>query len=66
MEKDMQTQLKELDDKLSAVYASIEKLKKYFQVTMWITIIMVVLPVLGLLLVIPSFISLYAGALGGF
>jgi hypothetical protein len=65
MEHDIQTQLKELDAKLSAVHTSVEKLKKYFQVTMWITIIMVVLPVLGLILVIPSFISMYSGMLGG-
>ncbi len=65
MEKDIQTQLKELDAKLTTISTSVEKLKKYFQVTMWITIIMVVLPVLGLLLVIPSFISMYTSVLGG-
>jgi hypothetical protein len=49
--------------KLEAIYKSVEKTRKYFLVTIWVTIIAVVLPLLGLVFAIPYFISTYTSTL---
>ncbi len=53
------------EEKLDAIYVSVEKTRKYFLVVMWITIIAVVLPVLGLVIAIPKFINTYTSTLEG-
>ena len=53
------------EEKLDAIYVSVEKTRKYFLVVMWITIIAVVLPVLGLVIAIPRFINTYTSTLEG-
>lgn len=65
MELDIQTKLDAQDAKLDAIYVSVEKTRKYFQIVMWVTIAMVVLPVIGLIFVIPMFISTYTSSLEG-
>ncbi len=55
--------LKEQDQKLDAVFNSVEKIRKYFLIIIWVTIIAVVLPAIGLVFVIPQFLSLYTGLL---
>jgi hypothetical protein len=65
MELDIQVKLDEQDKKLDAIYLSVEKTRKYFQIVMWVTIAMVVLPVLGLIIVIPMFINTYLSSFEG-
>lgn len=69
MEQDIQNKLEEQDAKLNSILESVEKTRKYFLVTIWITVLMVVLPAIGLVFVIPSFIdtytSTYSDALDG-
>jgi len=65
MEQDIKNKLEEQDIKLNAIFKTVEKIKKYFQIIMWVTIIMVGLPALGLLFAIPKFISNYTAALEG-
>jgi hypothetical protein len=64
MEPDINTQLKELDAKISLVYESVEKTRKYFLVIIWVTVITLVFPAIGLIFAIPTFLGMYAG-LGG-
>lgn len=52
--------------KIDAIYKSVEKTRKYFLAIIWITVIAVVLPIIGLVFAIPSFLSNYTSALGGF
>jgi len=66
-------EIEELNKKLQAqekmlldIYISVEKTRKYFMWTLIITIIMFVLPLIGLLLVIPGFISTYSSIYSGF
>ena len=59
MEQEIKTKLEEQDAKLDAIYSSVEKTRKYFLVIVWVTIIAVVLPIIGLLFAIPSFLSTY-------
>jgi len=46
-----------LEKKIDAIYSSVEKMRKYFLLTLIITVAMVVLPILGLIIVIPIFLS---------
>jgi len=63
MEENLQKKIEEQALKIEAIYKSVEKTRKYFLVIIWITIIAVVLPLLGLLFVLPSFLSNYASVL---
>lgn len=45
---------------LQKTYESAEKTRKYFLYTTIITILMIVLPLIGLLLIIPQFLETYS------
>ncbi|MEI7810338.1 MAG: hypothetical protein WCI41_02150, partial [bacterium] len=55
----------EQDAKIDAIYKSVEKTRKYFVMIMWVTVIAVVLPLIGLMFAIPAFLGNYANTLGG-
>ena len=57
--------LQEQEIKIEAIYKSVEKTRKYFLVIIWITVIAVALPVLGLAFAIPAFLNNYVDSLGG-
>jgi uncharacterized membrane protein YjjP (DUF1212 family) len=63
MESENKELLQRLEAKLDAVYQSVEKTRKYFLVVMWVTIAMVVLPLIGLVFAIPTFISTYTSTM---
>lgn len=52
-----------LEQKIDAMYASIEKVRKYMFWTAVVTIALVVLPAVGLVFAVPSFISTYSDTL---
>lgn len=61
MEPNTDAKLTELEKKIDAIYASVEKTRNYFKWTMIITVALFVLPLIGLLFAIPSFMSNYVG-----
>ena len=63
-DQDLQSKIQELSDKVDAVYVSVEKTRKYFLIICVVTIATVVLPLIGLIFAVPSFLSSYS-ALGG-
>ena len=63
MQEDAQKKLSELEAKIDAIYISVEKTRKYFLWTMFITVALLVLPMIGLLFAIPAFLTNYVGAL---
>ena len=68
MEPEEQTtekRLERLEKKVDAIYGSVEKTRTYFQIVMWVTVAMVVLPLIGLIVVIPTFIKTYLGSFDG-
>lgn len=65
MEQDIQKKLEEQDAKLDAIFISVEKTRKYFLVIIWIMVIAVVLPAIGLIFAIPSFLDTYSTTLEG-
>lgn len=65
MDTELHERLSHVEDKVDAIYASVEKTRKYFLVVMWVTLAMVVLPALGLVFVIPLFVNTYLTAFEG-
>jgi hypothetical protein len=65
MEPNIQNKLAELEAKIDSIYVSTEKTRRYFQITMWVTVVVFVLPLVGLLFAIPAFIRSYTAALEG-
>ena len=53
----MEVKLAELQGKLDQVYASSEKMRKYFLWAFWITIGAILIPLLILPAVLPSFLA---------
>ncbi len=58
-----EARLTSLEEKVDKIYISVEKTRKYFQWTMYITVALFVLPLLGLMFVVPSFLSSYTTTL---
>ncbi len=55
-----------LEKKIDAIYASVEKTRKYFLTVLVISVVAFVLPVIGLFFAVPSFIGQYEAALQEF
>ncbi|HVU75686.1 MAG TPA: hypothetical protein VHD38_02545 [Candidatus Paceibacterota bacterium] len=68
MDEETKQRLAILEQKIDAIYRTTEKTRKYFLWTLVITVALVVLPAIGLVFAIPSFISTYSsiGDLGNF
>lgn len=66
MEEDLKRRLDAQDAMLARIATSSEKTRKYFLWTLIATVAVVVLPLIGLLIVIPQFLSSYTSALSGF
>jgi hypothetical protein len=66
MEQDIQNLQKSIEEqsaKIDALYISAEKTRKYFMITLWVTVFAVLLPLLGLFFAVPSFLSSYTGTM---
>ncbi len=57
MNEDILSKLAEHDAKLDAIFQSSEKMRKYFLWTMIISVAVIVLPLIGMVLVLPSFFN---------
>jgi hypothetical protein len=53
MENEILEKIKEQDIKLEAIHRSVERTRKYFLWTLIVTVATVVLPLVGILLVVP-------------
>lgn len=65
MENEILAKIEAQNTKLDAIFVSVEKTRKYFQFIMWVTVITVLLPLLGLVIGIPIFMSSYMGQFEG-
>jgi len=63
MDDQLGSQMKSLEGKIDSLQRSIDKLKRIFLWILVISIVMFVLPLIGLMFVIPQFLSIYTGAL---
>ena len=55
----------ELEEKVDRVYESVEKTRKYFLWTMIISVAVIIIPLIIMMFVLPSFISNYTSSLSG-
>lgn len=65
MDTEIKSKLDEQSAKIDKIYSSVEKMRKYFLVTLWVTILVIVLPLIGLVLIVPSFLNSYTTAING-
>ncbi len=65
MEEEILQKIDEQNIKLDAIYKSVEQARKIFITTLVITIVTMVLPLIGLVFIIPWFISIMGNAYGG-
>lgn len=63
MDTELQTRLQQLEAKIDAILLSVEKTRKYFQVTLWVTVILFVAPLIAMVFAIPAFLSSYLGGI---
>jgi hypothetical protein len=61
MNEDMQEQLNRIEQKVQAAYDSAEKTRKYFLWTMIGSIVVVILPLVGIALILPVFLNALSG-----
>jgi len=69
MEPNIENKIEELNRKIDEIYVSVEKTRKIIMWTGIITVVVIILPLIGLMFVIPSFLSNYAdtiNTLGGY
>lgn len=52
--------------RLEQIYASVEKTRKYFLASLIVTLAIVVLPLIGLMVIIPQFLGTYSATLEEF
>lgn len=57
MDQETTAKLQEMDQKLDKIYKSAEATRNYFKWTLIVSIIVIVLPLIGLIFVIPQFLS---------
>jgi predicted ferric reductase len=57
MDPEIKQQLAAQAAKIEAIYQSVEKMRKYFFWTMVISIAVIILPLIGLVFAIPTFLS---------
>lgn len=62
MDPELLARLDAQDKRLDAIYVSVEKTRKYFLWTMIGSIVMFVLPLLGIMIAIPWLLSTLSGA----
>lgn len=57
MENETKAKLEELERKIDLIYISVEKTRNYIFWTMIVTVVVFVLPIIGLIFAIPSFLK---------
>jgi len=65
MDEELKKRLNAQDELLAKIYKSSEKTRKYFLWTLVVTLALFILPLIGLLFVIPQFLNIYTSELGG-
>lgn len=65
MDQELKVKLEEQGAKIDAIYKSVEKMRKYFLIMTWVTVIVIVLPIIGLVFAVPFFMNSYVDTLSG-
>lgn len=65
MEDQILQKIEEQSEKIEVLTRQVNKVRKYFLIIIWVTVIMFVVPLIGAAFIIPTFLSTYLGALEG-
>lgn len=65
MEQELLNKLEEQEKKIDAIYVSVEKTRKYFQWTLIITVVTIVLPIVAIIILLPWLMNTFTSAYGG-
>ncbi|MDB5237586.1 MAG: seg [Parcubacteria group bacterium] len=65
MEPNTEARLAALEEKIDKIYTSVEKTRKYFLWTMITSVVLFVVPLIGIAFALPSFMTNYVGSLQG-
>ncbi len=65
MEKEILQKLEMQEKKINAIYESVEKTRKMFLMTTIVSIVVFILPLIGLIFVIPWFLHIMSNAYQG-
>lgn len=57
--------IEEQQQKIDAIYVSVEKTRKYFQWTLIITVVTIVLPIVAIIILLPWLMNTLSSAYGG-
>ena len=63
MDQEILKKIEAQEEKIDAIFRSVEKMRKYFLWTLIITLAVIILPLIGLVFVIPNFLSMYGGGI---
>lgn len=63
MEQEILNRLEAQNELLQQIYVSSEKTRKYFMWTLWVTLALFVLPLIGLVFAVPAFLNSYSSIL---
>ncbi len=63
MPPDIDARLAAIETKIEAIHTSVEKTRKYFLWTLIISVIVIVLPAIGLVFALPAFLNNYVGGM---
>ncbi len=59
MDIETKQRLIEIEEKIDKIYKSVEKTRSYFKWTMIVTLVLFILPLIGLAFALPSFMTNY-------
>ena len=65
MEQEILNKLEAQEAKIEAIWQSVEKTRKYFLFTMIASLLMFILPIIGLIIIIPIFLSNLSSSMEG-
>lgn len=65
MEEEILRKIDDQNKKIDAIWISVEKTRKYFLTTLIISVVMTVLPLIGLLIIIPIVLSSLSKSMEG-
>ena len=63
MDGDEAQKLQQLESKVDAILVSVEKTRRHFQITMWLTIVFLIVPLILTVFIVPMFFNSYLGSL---
>ncbi|HEV7121485.1 MAG TPA: hypothetical protein VGN56_01510 [Candidatus Paceibacterota bacterium] len=63
MDQNLETRIAIMEEKVDKIYVSVEKTRKYFLWTLITSVVLFVLPLIGIAFALPAFMTNYVGSI---